>query len=244
MIERVDIMKFKTTAVLVLWACLAAYPLSGRIAPGADEAGSSRETIDKAIQVIREMTELVDEGLPPKLLEKCRGVAIIPDVIKAAYGLGGQFGRGVVLVRNEEGSWSDPAFIRMIGGSVGWQIGVQKSDIVLLFMTPKSIADVASGKITLGADISVAAGPVGREAEASTDLAMEAEIYSYSKSKGLFAGISIKGASLRIDKDADAAFYGVPGITAEDILKGRGTEAPPAIRDLKQILEKRTARRI
>jgi lipid-binding SYLF domain-containing protein len=237
-------MKFKKTAAFMIWACLAAFPVCGGTSPRSNETGSGRETINKAIQVLREMTELVDEGLPPKLLEKCRGVAVIPDVIKAAYGLGGQFGRGVVLIRNETGSWSDPTFIRMIGGSVGWQIGVQKSDIVLLFMTPKSVENIASGKITLGADISVAAGPVGRDAEASTDLAMEAEIYSYSKSKGLFAGISIKGASLRIDKDADAAFYGVPGISAEDILQGRGIEAPPEAGDLKKILEKRTARRI
>jgi lipid-binding SYLF domain-containing protein len=207
-----------------------------------EEPGADR--IVKAVEVLREMIDLPEEGLPSRLLEKCHGIAVIPGVIKAAYGFGGQYGRGLVVIRNEDGTWSNPAFISLIGGSLGWQIGVQKADIVLVFKTAKSIDDIAEGKVTLGADLSVAAGPVGRSAEASTDLDMEAEIYSYSRSKGLFAGVSIKGASIQIDKDANKAFYGDKGLNARDILYDRKLEAPAAVEDLKKALMKRTAPRI
>jgi lipid-binding SYLF domain-containing protein len=210
----------------------------------ADERTPSVERIEKAIQVLREMVDLPEEGLPSRLLEKCHGIAVIPGVIKAAYGFGGQYGRGLIVIRNEDGSWSNPAFISLIGGSLGWQIGVQKADIILVFKTEKSIENIAAGKVTLGADMSVAAGPVGRSAEASTDLDMEAEIYSYSKSKGLFAGVSIKGASIQIDKDANQAFYDKQDISTRDILYGSDIKAPPIVEDLKSALRKRTAPRI
>jgi lipid-binding SYLF domain-containing protein len=210
----------------------------------ADERTPGVERIEKAVQVLREMVDLPEEGLPPRLLEKCHGIAVIPGVIKAAYGFGGQYGRGLIVIRNEDGSWSNPAFISLIGGSLGWQIGIQKADIILVFKTGKSIENIAAGKVTLGADISVAAGPVGRSAEASTDLDMEAEIYSYSKSKGLFAGVSIKGASIQIDKDANQAFYDKQNISARDILYGSDIKAPSIVEDLKSALKKRTAPRI
>ena len=124
----------------------------------------------------------------------------------------------------------------LIGGSIGWQIGVQKADIILVFKTSKSIDNIAGGKITLGADMSVAAGPIGRHAEADTDLDMEAEIYSYSKSKGLFAGISLKGASIQADREANGAFYEQSNISAYDILNGRGVKAPSIVEDLKRVL--------
>lgn len=209
-----------------------------------DERTPGVERIEKAVQVLQEMVDLPGEGLPSRLLEKCHGIAVIPGVIKAAYGFGGQYGRGLIVIRNEDGSWSDPAFISLIGGSLGWQIGVQKADIILVFKTEKSIENIAAGKVTLGADMSVAAGPVGRSTEASTDLDMVAEIYSYSKSKGLFAGVSIKGASIQIDKDANQAFYGKQDISARDILYGSDIKAPPIVEDLKSALKKRTAPRI
>jgi lipid-binding SYLF domain-containing protein len=207
-----------------------------------EEPGADR--IAKAVEVLREMIDSPEEGMPSRIIEKCHGIAVIPGVIKAAYGFGGQYGRGLLVIRNEDGTWSNPAFISLIGGSLGWQIGVQKADIVLVFKTAKSINDIAEGKVTLGADMSVAAGPVGRSAEASTDLDMQAEIYSYSRSKGLFAGVSIKGASIQIDKDANKAFYGDAGMNARDILYDRKLEAPAAVEDLKKALMKRTAPRI
>jgi lipid-binding SYLF domain-containing protein len=242
---RVSIMQNKKTTVLFVIAGLLAFPaFSSRVRAAADERTPGVERIEKAIQVLQEMVDLPEEGLPSRLLEKCHGIAVIPGVIKAAYGFGGQYGRGLIVIRNEDGSWSNPAFISLIGGSLGWQIGVQKADIILVFKTEKSIENIAAGKVTLGADMSVAAGPVGRSAEASTDLDMEAEIYSYSKSKGLFAGVSIKGASIQIDKDANQAFYDKQDISTRDILYGSDIKAPPIVEDLKSALRKRTAPRI
>jgi len=238
-------MQNKKTTVLFVIAGLLAFPaFSSRVRAAADERTPGVERIEKAIQVLQEMVDLPEEGLPSRLLEKCHGIAVIPGVIKAAYGFGGQYGRGLIVIRNEDGSWSNPAFISLIGGSLGWQIGVQKADIILVFKTEKSIENIAAGKVTLGADMSVAAGPVGRSAEASTDLDMEAEIYSYSKSKGLFAGVSIKGASIQIDKDANQAFYDKQDISTRDILYGSDIKAPPIVEDLKSALRKRTAPRI
>jgi len=233
-----------TKGLFVMAGVLAFLIFSVPIRAAAEEMTPGAERIEKAIQVLREMVDLPEEGLPSRLLEKCHGIAVIPGVIKAAYGFGGQYGRGLLVIRNEDGTWSNPAFISLIGGSLGWQIGVQKADIVLVFKTGKSIENIAAGKVTLGADMSVAAGPVGRSAEASTDLDMGAEIYSYSRSKGLFAGISIKGASIQIDKDANQAFYNKQDISARDILYGSDIQAPPIVEDLKAALKKRTAPRI
>ena len=234
--------KHKGLFVMAGLLAFLAFSIPARAA--ADERIPGVERIEKAVQVLKEMVDLPAEGLPSSLLEKCHGIAIIPGVIKAAYGFGGQYGRGLIVIRNEDGTWSNPAFISLIGGSLGWQIGVQKADIILVFKTGKSIENIAAGKVTLGADISIAAGPVGRSAEASTDLDMEAEIYSYSKSKGLFAGVSIKGASIQIDKEANQAFYDKLDISARDILYGNDIKAPPIVEDLKATLKKRTASRI
>ena len=234
------IMKNISLAVMALVLILPALPGCGL---KAQTPSPGEERVEKSIEALKELMALppTEQGLPASILRKCRGIAIFPGVIKAAYGIGGQFGRGIVLVKSETGEWSDPAFVSLIGGSIGWQIGVQKADIILVFKTAKSIENIAAGKITLGADMSVAAGPVGRQAEASTDLDMEAEIYSYSKSKGLFAGISLKGASIQADRDANAAFYSRRDISAYEILHGRGLERPSIVDSLKQILEKYTA---
>ncbi len=193
----------------------------GFASPVSDKGrGEETERVTIAAEVIRDIVNLPEEGIPEALLKRAYGIAIIPGVIQAAYGVGGQFGKGVLLVRGRDGAWSPPCFIRIYGGSIGWQIGVQKSDILLVFKSAKSIDGIARGKITLGADASVAAGPQGRRAEASTDLEMEAEIYSYSRSRGLFAGISIKGASIQIDKKANRSFYDDRGVSAREILDG------------------------
>ena len=183
----------RTIVLSALAAFLIVLPSAGRAA-GPDRKGPGEERVREAIAVIQEMADLDEVGLPEKILRQSHGIAVIPGVIKAAWGIGGQYGRGVLCVRTEEGGWSAPCFISIVGGSVGWQIGVEKADIILVFKTPRSIDDISRGKITLGAGASIAAGPVGRNAEASTDLDMKAEIFSYSKSKGLFAGVSVKGA--------------------------------------------------
>ena len=194
--------------------------------------------IEKSMEVLKAIVDLPEEGLPEALLRKAHAVAIFPGVIKAAYGIGGQFGKGIVLVRSGKNRWSYPCFIRLVGGSVGWQIGIQKMDIVLVFKSVQSITDIAEGKITLGADVSVTAGPVGRRAEASTDLDFEAEIYSYAKSKGLFAGISLKGAVLQVDNTANREFYGRPAIRAEDILTEKRINAPAEAEEMRRLLER------
>jgi len=211
----------------------------------AQETASSTpgaERIEKAIQAIKELAELPapEESFPPWLFQKSEGIAVFPGVIKAAYGIGGQYGRGILMIKNDKGNWSRPVFATLVGGSLGFQIGVQKTDIILVFKTRKSVENIAAGKLTLGADISVAAGPVGRQAEAATDLDMEAEIYSYSKSKGLFAGVSIKGGSIQIDPDANSAFYGRDSVTVLDIFSGRGLKTPEIVDRLRETLEKYT----
>lgn len=206
--------------------------------PAGTEQPSSRpgeERIERAIEVIRDLAGLREEGIPARLLEKAEGIAIFPGVVKAAWGIGGQYGRGLVMVKRQDGSWSNPLFIQLIGGSIGWQIGMQKADIVLVFKNKRGVDNLASNKITLGADMSVSAGPVGRSAEASTDLEMEAEIYSYSKSKGLFAGISIKGGTLRVDREANAAFYG-KDLNASSILYDK-LPTPDVVQKLHAILK-------
>jgi len=238
-------LRFRKTPLLATVAFFLIAPaLPGR-APDRQAPSPGVERIEKAIEALQELIELPEnkEGLPASLLQKCRGIAIFPGVIKAAYGIGGQYGRGIVLIKNDQGEWSDPAFVSLIGGSIGWQIGVQKSDIILVFKTAKSVENIAGGKITLGADMSIAAGPVGRHAEADTDLDMEAEIYSYSKSKGLFAGISLKGASIQADREANGAFYGRSDISAYDILYGRGVQPPSIVEDLKKTLRRYMAAR-
>lgn len=197
------------------------------------------ERVEEAIEAIKEIMEIPEEGIPEALLGRAYGVAILPGVIKAAYGIGGQYGKGILMVQ-EKNEWSNPSFISITGGSIGWQIGVQKADIILVFKSRKSIDNITEGKFTLGVDASIAAGPVGRKAEASTDIELEAEIYSYSQSKGLFAGISIKGASIQIDYEANASFYGSRTYSPEDILTEKDIKAPAVAKKLKKTLAKYT----
>jgi lipid-binding SYLF domain-containing protein len=239
-------MSMKHTATT---AALLVFLAGGVFAAPVSDKGQSEETerVTTAAQVIRDIVDLPEEGIPEALLKKAYGIAIIPGVIQAAYGVGGQYGKGVLLVRGEGGDWSPPCFISIFGGSIGWQIGVQKSDILLVFKSAKSVDGIARGKITMGADASVAAGPQGRRAEASTDLELEAEIYSYSRSKGLFAGIAIKGASIQIDKKANRRFYDDRGLSARDILDGRVSDLPEeaeALRRTVAVSTEKDARRI
>jgi lipid-binding SYLF domain-containing protein len=206
-----------------------------RAARPAHDSTDEERRVEEAILVFQEIAGLANEGIPESLLKSAHGIAIIPGVVKAAYGIGGEYGRGVLLVQ-DKGVWSNPSFITLAGGSLGWQIGIQRSDLVLVFKTRQSIDNIAEGKITLGADASVAAGPVGRGAQANTDLDMKAEIYAYSKAKGLFIGISIKGAAIQIDADANEKFYRDPEITARDIFRRLDLEGRPIADRLRKIL--------
>jgi lipid-binding SYLF domain-containing protein len=170
-------------------------------------------TITASSDVLQALAAVPFQGIPRALLEDAKGIAIIPDVIKAGLVIGGRHGHGVVLSRNPDGTWSNPVFVQLTGGSVGWQIGVQSTDVVLVFKTRNSLDRILHGKskVTLGGDVAIAAGPVGRQAEAGTDGRLKAEIFSYSRSRGLFAGLSLEGAAIWADNTANERFYHIAG---------------------------------
>jgi lipid-binding SYLF domain-containing protein len=176
-----------------------------------------------ASEVLEELRGSRDQAIPDRLLERAYGIAVIPGMTKLAFFLGGRYGRGVLVVRKPDGSFSDPVFVSMTGGSFGWQWGVTSSDIVLVFTTPKGVEGINGGKMTLGADASVAAGPVGRTASAATDPTFKAEVYSYSRSKGVFAGLALDGTVISINDDANSEFYGKSGLHSQEIISGAVT---------------------
>ncbi|MEO6812828.1 MAG: lipid-binding SYLF domain-containing protein [Ginsengibacter sp.] len=147
------------------------------------------------------------ENIPAELLKVTEGIIIVPKLINAGFVLAGKRGKGLAMVKLSDGTWSNPVFVTITGGSVGFQAGVQSIDLVLIFKSAETLQKIGKGSFTLGGDISVTAGPVGRNSSASTDYKMEAEVYSYSRSKGLFAGISISGSAISVDAKANEAFY-------------------------------------
>ncbi len=205
----------------VLATALAALPAAAQVAlpPSTEEL----RTVVSAQTVLDEFGGLQIESIPPAMLSTAQGIAIFPNMIKGGFILGVNYGKGVLLVRRSDGSWSPPAMVTMGGGSLGFQAGVQAADIVLVFATPRSLEGMMRGeKVTLGADANVALGPIGRSANAGTDARMGAEIYSYARSRGLFLGVSVNGASLSLDPNANAMLYGRAGITPADIYEAKG----------------------
>jgi lipid-binding SYLF domain-containing protein len=191
-------------------------------------AGAAREEgrLLTATEVLEDVQSMPDQRLPDTLLAHAYGIAVIPDVTKVAFLFGGRHGNGVMAVRDTLSSpWSNPVFISLTGGSWGLQIGAQSSDIILVFTTKAGIEGIAGGKLTLGADASVAAGPVGRQGSAATDVSL-AEIYSYARTRGLFGGIAVDGSVIAIDRSANAALYRKHGVTATEIFSGQAP-APP-----------------
>lgn len=178
------------------------------------------EQITAAAAIMDELRRIPEQAIPPALLDRAYAIAVIPDMLKIGIGIAGRHGAGVLSVRGDDGQWSAPVFIKLSGGSIGWQAGLQSSDLVLVFTNERGVRNITSGKFTLGADASIAAGPVGRHGSAATDGRFSAEVYSYSRARGLFAGVSVEGARLRIDDDANAAYYVEPAISAEQILNG------------------------
>ncbi|MGH8170507.1 MAG: lipid-binding SYLF domain-containing protein [Steroidobacteraceae bacterium] len=173
-----------------------------------------------ATQVLNDIRGAHDQGIPDRLLERAYGIAVIPDFTKVAVFFGGARGHGVLVVRDATGHFSSPIFITLTAGSFGFQWGIQKTGLVLVFTSRKGIAGIEGGKLTLGGDVSVAAGPVGRQASAATDQAFNAGVYSYSHTSGVFAGVALSGAALTIDDSANAELYQRPGLLASDIISG------------------------
>ena len=165
------------------------------------------ERLHSAANVLKEFDKM-KESIPHDLIAQYKGIVIIPNMVNAGLGIGGKRGKGVAIVKLDDGSWSDPVFVTLTGGSIGPQIGVQSVDLVLVFRHKGVLAKVKNGDFTIGGDVSATAGPVGRSSSANTDYKLEAEVYSYSRSRGLFAGISINGTSLAIDKTANHNYYG------------------------------------
>jgi SH3 domain-containing YSC84-like protein 1 len=182
----------------------------------------------KAATVFGQIMDTPDKGIPKDLLEKAECVAVFPSVLKAGFIVGGRGGRGVASCRTITG-WSAPAYFTLGGASIGLQIGAQSTDFVMLFMNKDGMKSLLSDEFTLGGDASVAAGPVGRQAGASTDLKLNAQILSYSRSKGLFAGLELKGVVIKADKDDMRDVYG-EGITANEVLKDNTIKAPVSVR--------------
>jgi lipid-binding SYLF domain-containing protein len=197
------------------------------ICSGALAATKTEKRVDSAIDVFKTFTEIPEQGIPPRILRDAYGIAILPGVVKVGFTVGGRFGRGVLMTRREDGSWGNPAFISMGGGSLGLQIGAQSSDIILVFRDERSINNIFNGKLTLGGDASAAAGPVGRQAAAATDERLAAEIFSYSRNRGLFAGVSLDGSWIGMDKKSNEAYYG-NGMSPQEILATDNMPAPLA----------------
>ena len=220
---------------------LAIVAASLLVTAGSGLAKPAQERLDAAGRVFSEIMATPDKGIPQDLLAKAECVIIIPSMKKAAFVVGGEFGRGFAECRNSSGvGWTAPAAMRLEGGSVGFQIGGSATDLVLLVMNRHGMDKLMGDKFTLGADASVAAGPVGRTAAAQTDVKMTAEILAWSRAKGLFAGIALNGATMRPDTDADEELYGHK-VSSREVLAGN-MAAPPEAHPLIAELDKYAGR--
>ena len=195
-------------------------------AAGAASAGSTEDArAANAVRVLTDIEAIPESAIPDKLLDEARAVVVVPDTIKAGLIIGARRGHGLLSVKSPDGTWSNPSFVSLTGASIGFQAGVQSSDVVLVFRSDRGLELIVNGKFTLGANAGVAAGPVGRTASAETDGEMKAEIWSWSRARGLFAGVALDGAVLSIDDAANAAVYGA-GSTPRMIFEGRATQRP------------------
>jgi len=210
------------------------------------EDKDAAERIRKAADVLQELAGTPDKKVPNELLERAEAIAVIPNMIKGAFGIGGRWGKGVVSQRLENGRWSPPAFIEVGGGSFGAQIGVTSTDLVLVFTDKNALDLLEEGKdLKLGVDAGVAAGPVGRSAEAGVNLKLDTAIYAYSRSKGLFAGVSLDGAVLDMDNSVNRKVYG-ESVDGKRILSGvvpATASARPFIDALERVIPKKPASR-
>ena len=230
--------KFWVSLIAGIFLAFANSPLLG-----ADDTKES-DRVENAGKVMSEILN-VPEDIPQDLLDKAYCVIVLPSVLKAAFVFGGSYGRGVMTCRsgkNFEGPWGPPTMMALEGGSFGLQIGGQATDFVLLMMNDRSAKGVLSSKVKLGADASAAAGPKGRDTSAATDATMRAEILSYSRARGAFAGVSLEGSTLRPDNDANKKLYGKE-VNAEAIVLKDAVKAPPSAKELLGTLDKKSAKR-
>ena len=216
---------------------MATVPTRAQQPPDSDEARRIRE----AITVINEVMSVPDSSIPIAIAKKAEGIAIFPGTVKAGFIFGGMRGRGVLSARTA-GGWSAPSFMTLTGGSFGLQIGGQSTDIVLVIMNRRGLENFVRNQFKFGADASVAAGPVGRDAQANTDLQLRAEILSYSRARGLFAGVTINGSTVRAGRDANERFYGKRLNGAQIVLDGTEIESPTPVPEWLQTLSRHATR--
>ncbi len=188
-----------------------------------------QNTVAESTQVLNEIMQIPVTAIPQTMLADAQAVAIIPRVIKGSFVVGARHGNGVIIVRDKNGHWQAPLFVSLTGGNVGWQVGIQSTDVILVFKSRTSVQSMLSGKFTIGADAAAAAGPVGRNAAAATDANLRAEVYSYSRSRGLFAGVSIDGSIVKLDRFANASYYRAPA-------PGQMAPVPPPAQQLVRTL--------
>lgn len=217
---------YSSTAVLALF-CFATAALT-QSKTATTKLSDEAERAANAGSVLGEIMSAPDQDVPEALLKRAQGIAVIPHVIKGAFGIGGRYGKGLVSQRNADGSWGTPLFIDIGGGSFGLQLGVQATDLVMVFTNREGIQPLLKGKLKLGADVSATAGPVGRNAEVGTDILLKSAIYSYSRSKGLFAGVALDGAVLGMDDDANKSVYGA-NFVASGTSAGKLTAAQSSV---------------
>jgi lipid-binding SYLF domain-containing protein len=218
--------------VLALSLALAAPAMAG---PVEDERARN------SLRVLSEIQKIPESAIPEKLLDEARAIVIVPDALKIGLVVGGRRGHGLLSVKAADGTWSAPSFVKLTGGSIGFQAGLQSADIVLVFRSDRGLDSIVNGKVTLGADAAVAAGPVGRSAATATDGQLQAEIWSWSRARGLFAGVALDGAVLQIDDDANEAAYG-RGTTPRMIFEGRVASEPSvALVEFRDALEEASA---
>src|SRR5579864_2731800 len=229
----------KMRLTVLLAGALALIPISSPISSARDKDEKENDRLQNAGTVLKEILDVPD-NIPQDLIDKSRCVLVFPSVVKAAFVVGGSYGRGTMVCRTGHdlsGPWGAPAMMALEAGSVGFQIGGQATDFVILVMNPRGVDSLLHSKVKLGADASIAAGPKGRDAQASTDVTFRAEMLSYSRARGVFAGVSLEGSTLRPDNDANRRLYG-RDINAEQIIKESKVEAPPEARQLIAIMQK------
>ena len=219
----------------VLLLALSGIPTVVVAGPTEDERARN------AVRVLTDIQQIPESAIPDKLLDEARAIVVVPDTLKIGLVFGGRRGHGLVSVKNPDGTWSNPSFVKLTGGSIGFQAGVQSADVVMVFRSDRGLDSIVNGKITLGADAGVAAGPVGRNVSTATDGQLKAEIWSWSRARGLFAGVALDGAVLSIDDAANEAVYG-RDTTPRMIFEGRAIGQPSnAVVDFRDRLEEATA---
>jgi len=211
-------------AVILIAVAAIVSPVFAQKAPDGEI-----KRINEAATVMEEIMGAADKSVPQSVMEKAEGIAVFPSLLKGGVGIGGERGHGVLSVRDKKtGGWSAPAFLTITGGSIGAQIGMQAVDLVLIINNQRGLEQLVKNQFKVGADMGVAAGPVGREAAASTDIQMRAQMFSYSRSRGLFAGVTLNGATIRQDRDANERFYGTAFRTGQIVFDGLGGSPDPA----------------